>query len=98
MRGRPASASPARAHGSQAAARRGRPPREACPRAPDPDSRRDRYTDPQDDYCAPRASNSAVLDAVGVSSGGEMSYFVTGATGFIGRNLVERLLEREGTI
>jgi NAD(P)-dependent dehydrogenase (short-subunit alcohol dehydrogenase family) len=27
-----------------------------------------------------------------------MSYFVTGATGFIGRNLVEHLLEREGTI
>jgi NAD(P)-dependent dehydrogenase (short-subunit alcohol dehydrogenase family) len=27
-----------------------------------------------------------------------MSYFVTGATGFIGRNLVEFLLEREGTI
>jgi NAD(P)-dependent dehydrogenase (short-subunit alcohol dehydrogenase family) len=27
-----------------------------------------------------------------------MSYFVTGATGFIGRNLVERLLERDGTI
>jgi NAD(P)-dependent dehydrogenase (short-subunit alcohol dehydrogenase family) len=27
-----------------------------------------------------------------------MSYFVTGATGFIGRNLVQRLLEREGTI
>ena len=27
-----------------------------------------------------------------------LSYFVTGATGFIGRNLVERLLEREGTI
>jgi NAD(P)-dependent dehydrogenase (short-subunit alcohol dehydrogenase family) len=27
-----------------------------------------------------------------------MSYFVTGATGFIGRNLVEPLLEREGTI
>jgi NAD(P)-dependent dehydrogenase (short-subunit alcohol dehydrogenase family) len=27
-----------------------------------------------------------------------MSYFVTGATGFIGRNLVEQLLEREGTI
>jgi short-subunit dehydrogenase len=27
-----------------------------------------------------------------------MSYFVTGATGFIGRNLVERLLRREGTI
>src|SRR5687768_3360331 len=27
-----------------------------------------------------------------------MSYFVTGATGFIGRNLVELLLEREGTI
>ena len=27
-----------------------------------------------------------------------MSYFVTGATGFIGRNLVEQLLEREGAI
>ena len=27
-----------------------------------------------------------------------MSYFVTGATGFIGRNLVEKLLQREGTI
>jgi NAD(P)-dependent dehydrogenase (short-subunit alcohol dehydrogenase family) len=27
-----------------------------------------------------------------------MSYFVTGATGFLGRNLVELLLEREGTI
>jgi NAD(P)-dependent dehydrogenase (short-subunit alcohol dehydrogenase family) len=27
-----------------------------------------------------------------------VSYFVTGATGFIGRNLVERLLERDGTI
>src|SRR6187551_2266941 len=26
-----------------------------------------------------------------------MSYFVTGATGFIGRNLVEQLLEREGS-
>ena len=27
-----------------------------------------------------------------------MAYFVTGATGFIGRFLVERLLERKGTI
>ena len=27
-----------------------------------------------------------------------MHYFVTGATGFIGRHLVERLLEREGTV
>jgi len=27
-----------------------------------------------------------------------MSYFVTGATGFIGRRLVERLLERKGKI
>ena len=26
-----------------------------------------------------------------------VNYFVTGATGFIGRNLVERLLQREGT-
>ena len=27
-----------------------------------------------------------------------MSYFVTGATGFIGRNLIEQLLKRDGTI
>ena len=27
-----------------------------------------------------------------------MTYFVTGATGFIGRFLVERLLERGGTV
>ena len=27
-----------------------------------------------------------------------MAYFVTGATGFIGRHLVERLLERDGEI
>ncbi len=27
-----------------------------------------------------------------------MTYFVTGATGFIGRFLVERLLQREGDI
>ena len=27
-----------------------------------------------------------------------MNYFVTGATGFIGRNLVDRLLQREGTV
>ena len=27
-----------------------------------------------------------------------MDYFVTGATGFIGRHLVERLLAREGTV
>jgi NAD(P)-dependent dehydrogenase (short-subunit alcohol dehydrogenase family) len=27
-----------------------------------------------------------------------MNYFVTGATGFIGRNLVHRLLQREGTV
>ena len=27
-----------------------------------------------------------------------MAYFVTGATGFIGRRLVERLLERKGKI
>ncbi len=27
-----------------------------------------------------------------------MGYFVTGATGFIGRHLVERLLERDGTV
>ncbi len=27
-----------------------------------------------------------------------MDYFVTGATGFIGRNLVQRLLQREGTV
>ncbi len=28
----------------------------------------------------------------------EVNYFLTGATGFIGRNLVEHLLKREGTI
>ena len=28
----------------------------------------------------------------------KVSYFVTGATGFIGRNLVQRLLQREGTV
>ena len=27
-----------------------------------------------------------------------MNYFVTGATGFIGHNLVQRLLQREGTV
>ena len=27
-----------------------------------------------------------------------MTYFVTGATGFIGRHLVERLLERDGDV
>ncbi len=27
-----------------------------------------------------------------------MTYFVTGATGFIGRHLVERLLDRDGVI
>ena len=27
-----------------------------------------------------------------------MDYFVTGATGFIGRRLVQRLLERKGSV
>jgi len=33
-----------------------------------------------------------------VTEEGQLGYFVTGATGFIGRNLVELLLEREGTV
>ena len=33
-----------------------------------------------------------------VATGAGMNYFVTGATGFIGRHLVERLLERDGDI
>jgi NAD(P)-dependent dehydrogenase (short-subunit alcohol dehydrogenase family) len=33
-----------------------------------------------------------------VGSLGAVNYFVTGATGFIGRNLIARLLQREGTI
>jgi thioester reductase-like protein len=30
--------------------------------------------------------------------GEDLNYFVTGATGFIGRNLVEELLKRDGTV
>ena len=51
---------------------------------------------------APRLAGAFHIDwSVGSfrdRGGEEMSYFVTGATGFIGRNLVELLLEREGTI
>src|SRR5436309_13417895 len=36
--------------------------------------------------------------AAGNDSPRAMTYFVTGATGFIGRHLVERLLERDGQI
>src|SRR5215218_4360857 len=45
-----------------------------------------------------RATRSDGASAGSRPGGLEMSYFVTGATGFIGRNLVERLLRREGTI
>jgi NAD(P)-dependent dehydrogenase (short-subunit alcohol dehydrogenase family) len=43
---------------------------------------------------------AAQLPAAAASpeEGKQMAYFVTGATGFIGRNLVELLLEREGTV
>ena len=37
-------------------------------------------------------------DGVDQGRSAAMTYFVTGATGFIGRHLVERLLEREGEI
>src|SRR5690606_34856049 len=52
---------------------------------------------------ASRSGNLAALPAVsagpGVKGRGEvMSYFVTGATGFIGRFLVSNLLKRKGTI
>jgi NAD(P)-dependent dehydrogenase (short-subunit alcohol dehydrogenase family) len=36
--------------------------------------------------------------AAEVVSRPQMNYFVTGATGFIGRHLVERLLQRDGTV
>ena len=50
---------------------------------------------------APTASGGRPPAAIGFGAhdvGGGMTYFVTGATGFIGRHLVERLLEREGKI
>src|SRR6201995_2496024 len=40
------------------------------------------------------------MDTVGPSKheGEDLNYFVTGATGFIGRHLVEQLLKRDGTV
>src|ERR687897_304991 len=38
------------------------------------------------------------LDCCPHTTGGSLNYFVTGATGFIGRHLVAELLKREGTI
>src|SRR6185312_6158818 len=45
----------------------------------------------------PDRSGGAVAPPDSIEEG-HVGYFVTGATGFIGRNLVELLLEREGTI
>src|SRR5450755_4830189 len=35
---------------------------------------------------------------IGAAAGRRMAYFVTGATGFIGRHLVQRLLDRDGDL
>ncbi len=43
---------------------------------------------------APQAPTGAAAGSVAAA----MAYFLTGATGFIGRHLVERLLDREGDI
>ena len=41
---------------------------------------------------------SFVSGILNLEGSGEMTYFVTGATGFIGRHLLERLLQRKGRI
>lgn len=48
--------------------------------------------------CGFAVNNQIPKRRVAKESGGVMSYFVTGATGFIGRFLVSNLLKRKGTV
>ena len=70
-------------------ASRSRPARPRAPRAPQPAV--PPASPPGRDSTASRTGRLP-------RQGRSLSYFVTGATGFIGRHLVERLLEREGDI
>ena len=56
------------------------------------------YCLPKGIHCRAGAINSARVVIFQNEGGGHMSYFVTGATGFIGRHLVANLLKRKGTI